>query len=95
MVRLLMIGTLVVALAVLNADAFGQLLGEEFKLTATDGFPWDDFGVAVSLSGEYALIGAYRDNNDNGSKDSGAPRRLRRGASPDGTEHALQALGRW
>jgi len=39
--------------------------GEEAKLTASDGAGNDNFGYSVSLSGERALVGAYRDD-DNG-----------------------------
>ena len=40
------------------------------KLIATDGAADDNFGISVSLSGDRALIGAYR-NDDNGN-DSGS-----------------------
>jgi len=39
---------------------------EEAKLTASDGESFDSFGIRVSLSGDYALVGAYGDD-DNGS----------------------------
>ena len=39
---------------------------QEAKLTASDAAPGDQFGVAVTLSGDRALIGAYGDA-DNGS----------------------------
>ena len=39
---------------------------EEEKLIASDGEPGDYFGVSTSMSGDYALIGAYRDDNING-----------------------------
>jgi hypothetical protein len=38
---------------------------EEAKLTASDGQPAAHFGNSVSLSGDYALIGAYGDDIDN------------------------------
>ena len=38
---------------------------EEFKLTASDGAPGDRFGQAVSLDGDFALVGAVGDD-DNG-----------------------------
>jgi len=41
------------------------------KLTPSDGAPYDYFGYSVSLSGDYALIGAYWDN-DNGSNSGSA-----------------------
>jgi len=38
---------------------------EEAKLLASDGAPYDYFGVSVALSGDRALVGAFRDE-DNG-----------------------------
>jgi hypothetical protein len=38
-----------------GTDNWGQLT----KLTASDGFEYDFFGYSVSLSGDYALVGAY------------------------------------
>ncbi|MCH7496096.1 MAG: choice-of-anchor D domain-containing protein, partial [Candidatus Marinimicrobia bacterium] len=36
----------------------------EFKITASDGVPNDQFGVSVSISGDYAIVGAeFRDDN--------------------------------
>jgi hypothetical protein len=43
----------------------------EFKLTASDGTSWDQFGGSVSISGDYAIVGASEDN-DNGNNDSGS-----------------------
>ena len=40
------------------------LFSSEVKLTASDGAEDDNFGIAVSISGEYAIVGA--DNDDNG-----------------------------
>lgn len=37
---------------------------EEAKLTATDGAAWDYFGYSVSISGDYAIIGAYGDDDE-------------------------------
>jgi hypothetical protein len=42
----------------------GNIL-DEYKLTASDGFPNDMFGSFVSISGDYAIVGAYGDD-DNG-----------------------------
>jgi hypothetical protein len=39
---------------------------EEAKLTASDGAAFDNFGRSISLSGDYALIGAFGDD-DNGT----------------------------
>ena len=44
---------------------------EESKLTASDGAAGDYFGRSVSISGDYALIGAWRDD-DNGSSSGSA-----------------------
>jgi len=46
-------------------DASGWV--EQQKLIASDGSDDERFGRSVSLSGDYALIGAYRDNLDAGS----------------------------
>lgn len=59
---------------------------EEFKLTASDGASFDNFGVSASLSGDYAMVGSFRDDDvgmDSGSayvfavagdcNDSGSP----------------------
>ena len=43
---------------------------QEAKLTASDGAAADQFGFSVSISGEYAVVGALRDD-DNGT-DSGS-----------------------
>jgi hypothetical protein len=43
---------------------------EQDKLTALDGVAYDYFGASVSISGDYAIVGAYCDD-DNGS-DSGS-----------------------
>ena len=39
----------------------------EFKITATDADSSDFFGCAVSLDGDYAIIGACRDDSAKGS----------------------------
>jgi hypothetical protein len=44
----------------------GSTWSEQQKLTASDAEPSDHFG-RVSISGEYALIGAYGDNSNTGS----------------------------
>ena len=43
----------------------GSMWAEEAKLTASDGEEFDYFGYSVSLSGEYAIVGAFN-SNDNG-----------------------------
>jgi hypothetical protein len=39
---------------------------EEAKLTASDRLPGDYFGISTSIEDDYAIIGAYRDDNSNG-----------------------------
>ncbi len=48
----------------------GSSWSQQAKLTASDAASYDYFGWAVSLSGNTALIGAYRD--DDGATDSGS-----------------------
>jgi len=43
----------------------GTSWAQEAKLIASDGATEDQFGVSVSISGEYAVVGAYEDD-DNG-----------------------------
>ena len=45
----------------------GTTWTQQQKLTASDAASNDGLGVTVSLSGDYALIGAPRDNADTGS----------------------------
>jgi hypothetical protein len=49
----------------------GNTWGNEFKITASDGEANDNFGIRVSIDGDYAIVGAYRDN-DNGSNSGSA-----------------------
>ena len=44
----------------------GTSWSEQAKLTAADGAAWDQFGESVSVSGDYAIVGACWDD-DNGS----------------------------
>ena len=44
--------------------AYAQI--SEFKITASDGAAADEFGRSVSISGDYAVVGAYLDD-DNGT----------------------------
>ncbi len=44
----------------------GENWMEEDKLTASDGEASDYFGITHSIEGDYAVIGAYRDDNSNG-----------------------------
>ncbi len=49
----------------------GTTWTEQAKLTASDGAAEDFFGISVSISGDYAVIGAYCDD-DNGSNSGSA-----------------------
>jgi len=53
------------ALVLFPVASFGQIT--EAKLTATDGVPLDNFGNSVSLSSDYALIGAFNGGPSAGS----------------------------
>ena len=44
----------------------GASWNEEAKIRASDGYPTNNFGDSVYLDGDNALIGAYRDDNNNG-----------------------------
>ena len=43
--------------------AYAQI--SEFKITASDGAAFDNFGRSVSISGDYSVMGSHRDD-DNG-----------------------------
>ena len=49
----------------------GTSWGQQAKLLASDGAASDYFGVSVSISGDYAIVGAYYDDV-NGMADSGS-----------------------
>ena len=49
----------------------GSTWTEEAKLTASDGAAYDNFGCSVAISGDYALIGAFQDN-DKGERSGSA-----------------------
>ena len=53
-----------VALSAISQPAYAQL--GEFKINASDGGPFEEFGYSVSISGDYAVVGANW-NDDNGS----------------------------
>ena len=44
-----------------------RVVGGDIKLTASDGRPGDHFGCSVAISGDYAIVGAYGDDNNRGS----------------------------
>ena len=45
--------------------------GSEKKISASDGAAQDAFGISVAISGDYAIVGAYRDE-DNGYRSGSA-----------------------
>ncbi|KAA3606901.1 MAG: T9SS C-terminal target domain-containing protein [Calditrichaeota bacterium] len=49
----------------------GNTWTQQAKIIANDGVPGDYFGVSVSIDGEYAIIGAYLDDDD-GNKSGSA-----------------------
>ena len=53
----------------ISQSAYAQI--SEFKITASDGAAGDWFGFSVSISGDYAVVGAYWDD-DNGSSSGSA-----------------------
>ncbi len=71
-----MIGVLAgVVLAGSAGVARGQCQAEELaKVTAFDAEMWDSFGDAVAISGDIAVIGAMRDNTEQGGYQSGTAR---------------------
>ncbi|MCH7820177.1 MAG: FG-GAP repeat protein, partial [Candidatus Marinimicrobia bacterium] len=44
----------------------------EFKITASDGAADDFFGISVSISGDYAVVGAYWGGDDKGDASGSA-----------------------
>ncbi|MCH8305825.1 MAG: choice-of-anchor D domain-containing protein, partial [Candidatus Marinimicrobia bacterium] len=52
-----------VALSAISQPAYAQING--FKLNASDGGPFEEFGYSISISGDYAVVGAYK-HDDNG-----------------------------
>ena len=46
---------------------FANLHAAEVQLTASDGAASDYFGISVSISGDYAIVGAYWDDSEKGS----------------------------
>ena len=52
------------ALLSIPQPAYAQI--SEFKITADDGAADDQFGISVSIDGDYAVVGAFL-HDDNGS----------------------------
>jgi hypothetical protein len=48
----------------------GTNWSEQAKLTASDGTASDEFGLSVSISGDYAIAGAYYDDDNGGNSGS-------------------------
>jgi hypothetical protein len=48
----------------------GSTWTQEDKISASDGDDHDEFGVSVAIDGDYAVVGAYR--NDDGGSESGS-----------------------
>jgi hypothetical protein len=57
---------LVAGLVAATGAPVAAVLGEEQKVTASDGASLDEFGASVAVSGGTALVGAPFDDNDNG-----------------------------
>ena len=45
---------------------------EQDKLLPSDGYNYDHFGFSVAISGDYAIVGAYHDYDDNNGTNSGS-----------------------
>lgn len=50
----------------------GQEWVQQDKITADDGEDFDVFAMSVSINGDYAIVGAYLDDNDNGENSGSA-----------------------
>ena len=74
-----------VVIAIVAGPAWSATAQIEFKLTASDAAAGDEFGWSVSINGDYAIVGAYRD--DDGGTNSGSAYIFKR----DGTSWSLQA----
>ena len=57
----------------------GNTWTQEAKLTASDGAASDYFGRSVSISGDFVVVGAYRDDDNGGY--SGSAYIFRRGST--------------
>ncbi len=68
-----------VAFLALSEPAYAQL--GETKVIASDGAADDVFGWSVSISGDYAVVGAWEDDNDNGSESGSAYVYMRSGTT--------------
>ena len=66
----------------LCSQVHAQTLNEIQKLVASDGAAYDGFGSSVSISGDYAIVGA-RSNDDNGNESGSAYVYYRNQGGPD------------
>ena len=73
---LLTMSTVLAGVILLSADVEAQVLSESVKLLAPDGAANDEFGQAVSLEGDIAVVGVRRD--DDFGADSGSAHVYRR-----------------
>ncbi len=55
---------IVSAIMLINAIIYSQDYNEVIKLVASDRAQFDDFGISVSISGNYAIIGANYEDED-------------------------------
>ncbi len=61
---------LMVSILTLGLTAGSTWAVEEFKITADDAAAGDQFGFSVSISGDYAIVGAYFNDDDSVSSGS-------------------------
>ena len=59
--------TTICVMAILAIDQPAHAQISEFKLTASDAAAGDEFGYSVSISGNYAIAGAFEDGGGKGS----------------------------
>ncbi|MCZ6818438.1 MAG: FG-GAP repeat protein [Calditrichaeota bacterium] len=59
---------LLIGLLILTPSMVRTQSGSEIKLTAADSAPQNAFGFAVAIDSDYAIVGAFLDNNEKGEK---------------------------
>ena len=87
--KTLILALTISAMAILAIDQAAYAQINEFKITASDGGAVDQFGFSVSISGDYAIVGAFLDD-DNGD-DSGSAYVFKRTGSSWAEEAKLLA----
>jgi len=60
------VSILALILLIFSAPVLGQGWNEIIKVAASDRAAGDYFGYSVAISGDYAIVGAYRENEDTG-----------------------------